>query len=214
MRNLNIKPFVYILVALSGLAWFVIAYFQGLDLSRARDFFRILPTVISVDLFLIGIFLKWGWKWPIFKGWLVPFPNLNGTWKGQVISDWTVPATGDRLQPIPAVLTIKQSFSNLSCVIRTAEMVSHSYAEGFLIEADRQIKSVAYTYTSKPRILLADRSQAHDGTAVLEIIESPEPKLVGKYWTERKTTGELQFKFHSKKLLEQLPADIEHHPVE
>jgi hypothetical protein len=213
MRNLNVKPFVYIFVALSGIAWFLISYFEGLDLSKARDFFRILPNVITIDLLVASLFLQWGWKLSIFRDWLVPFPNLNGTWKGQVISDWIVPATGDRLQSIPAALTIKQSFFHLSCVVRTAEMVSHSYAEGFVIEADRQVKWLAYTYTSKPRILLADRSKPHDGTAVLEIIQKPQPRLIGRYWTERKTIGELRFDFHSKQLLEELPADIAQHPA-
>lgn len=213
MRNLNVKPFLYILVAISGAAWFILAHVAELDLSKAYEYFRVLPNVVTIDSLFIAVFLKWGWRLRIFTGWLVPFPNLNGTWKGELASDWTVPATGTRVPSIPAVLTIKQSFFHLSCVVRTAEMISHSQAEGFVIEADRQVKSLVYTYTSKPRISLADRSRPHDGTAVLEIIQQPTLKLVGKYWTDRKTTGELNFTYQSRELLEELPKDLEDHPL-
>ena len=117
----------------------------------------------------------------------------------------TVPATGARVEPVPAVLTIKKSFFSLSCVVRTDELASHSVAEGFVMEADRQIEWLTYAYTSKPRITLAGRSNPHDSATVLEVIQNPEAKLVGKYWTDRKTTGELNFRFHSRELLEELP---------
>lgn len=213
MKNLNIKAFVYVIVCISGAFWFVIAYISGLDLSKAADFFGLLPKVVTLDLVLIGFFLKWGWKWRLFKDWLVPFPNLNGTWKGDIHSDWVDSKIGKKLQPIPTILTIKQSFFHISCVLRTVEMVSHSYAEGFLIDADKQIKMLAYTYTSRPKLSISDRSTPHDGTAVFEIIEKPEMKLTGRYWTERKTTGEIQLKFHSKELLEEIPTDFGEHPA-
>jgi len=213
MRNVNARPFIYGIVTLSGFLWFAIAYFSGLDLSKAADFFKILPNVVSIDLFVAAIFLKWGWKLPIFQDWLVPFPNISGTWKGHIVSDWVNPETGQRIAPMSAMLTVKQSFFHLHCVLRTDEMTSHSYAEGFIIDPDRQLKILAYTYTSKPRIIVSDRSRPHDGTALLEIIQKPEPKLTGRYWTERKTTGEMNFKFHSRDLLEEIPKETERHPI-
>ena len=213
MRNIKTKPFVYGIVALSGLLWFAIAYFTGLDLSKAADFFKILPNVLSIDLVVVAVFFKWGWKLLIFHDWLVPFPNIGGTWKGQIVSDWVNPETGQTIAPIPAILTVKQSFFHLSCLTRTGEMTSHSYAEGFIRDPDRQLKLLSYTYTSKPRITVSDRSRPHDGTAVLEIIQKPDRKLTGRYWTERKTTGEMDFRFHSRDLLEEIPKESEHHPL-
>ena len=152
MRNLNLKPFIYLIVTISGILWFIIAYLSHLDLSRAVDFFRIIPKVVSIDLIILAFFLKWGWKWKVFKGWLVPFPNLNGTWEGYISSDWTDSKTGHKATPIPALLTIKQSFFHVSCVLRTDEMVSHSYSEGFVIDPEKQVKTLTYTYTSRPRL--------------------------------------------------------------
>lgn len=213
MRNLTIKSSLYMLVVISALAWFSLAYFGGLDLSNVKDFFGLVPKVVSIDLLIVAIFVKWGWKLKLFRGWLVPFPNLNGSWLGFIYSDWKNPDTGEKPPPIPVMLTVNQSFFHISCMMHTSEMESSSYSEGFLIDLDRQMKSIAYSYTSKPRLSLSDRSIPHDGTAVLKIVETPKLKLVGRYWTERLTKGEIILEYHSKELLEELPGDLDDHPV-
>lgn len=213
MRNLTLKNSIYLLVGTSGAAWFSIAYFSGLDLSKALDFFRLIPKVVSIDLLAIALFVKWGWRLKIFKGWLVPFPNLNGSWVGFIYSDWTNPETGEKPRRIPVMLTVNQSFFHISCTMRTSEMESFSYSEGFLIDPDRQIKNLAYIFSSKPRISLNERSIPHDGAAVFQIIEKPKRKLVGRYWTERLTKGEIILEYRSKELLDELPEDLDEHPV-
>jgi hypothetical protein len=213
MRNVTLKSSIYVLVGISSVAWFLLAYFSDLDLSKVNDFFGLAPKVVSIDLLVIAVFVKWGWKLKIFRGWLVPFPNLNGTWVGSIYSDWKNPETGEKPPPIPVMLTVNQSFFHTSYVMCTGEMESSSYSEGFLIDPDRQIKNLAYSYTSKPRLSLIERSIPHDGTAVLKIIEQPKQKLVGRYWTERLTKGEIVLQYYSVELLDELPEDLGEHPV-
>lgn len=213
MRNATLGNALYLLIGISSIAWFSLAYFNGLDLSKVRDFFGLIPKVVSIDLLVVAVFVKWGWKYEIFRGWLVPFPDLSGTWIGYIHSDWKNPQTGEKLPPIPVILTVNQSFFHVSCVMRTSEMESFSYSEGFLIDVDRQIKKVAYSYTSKPRLSLSERSIPHDGTAVFQIIEKPKLKLVGRYWTERLTKGEIILGYYSTELLEDLPNTVGEHPV-
>ncbi|MBZ7589039.1 MULTISPECIES: hypothetical protein [Enterobacteriaceae] len=213
MRNVTFKNSVYLLVGFSAIAWFSLAYANGLDLSKLEDFLGLVPKVVSIDLLLIAIFAKWGWKLQIFRGWLVPFPNLNGSWVGFIYSDWKNPKTGEKVSPIPVILTVNQSFFHISCMMRTSEMESSSYSEGFLIDPERQIKNIAYSYSSKPRLSLNERSIPHDGTAIFKIIENPKQKLVGRYWTERLTKGEIVLQFHSKELFDELPVDFDEHPV-
>ena len=196
MKNVTFKNSIYLLVGISSVAWFLLAYFRHLDLSKEKDFFGLVPKVVSIDLLIVALFVKWGWRLKIFRGWLVPFPNLNGTWIGFIYSDWKNPQTGEKPPPIPVMLTVNQSFSHVSCLMRTAEMESSSYSEGFLIDEDRQVKKVAYSYTSNPRISLSERSIPHDGTAVFQIIEKPKLKLIGRYWTERLTKGEIKLEYH------------------
>ncbi|EKO3903017.1 hypothetical protein KW523_01615 [Vibrio fluvialis] len=213
MKNITIKSSVYILVGVSAVAWVLLAYLGGLDLSKIKDFLSLLPKVVTTDLLLIAAFVKWGWKLRWFRGWLVPFPNLNGTWTGSIYSHWKHPETGERPAPIPVMLTINQSFFHISCVMHTGEMRSNSYSEGFMIDSDRQIKQLAYSYASKPRLSVSERSIPHDGTGVFQIIEKPSLKLEGRYWTERCTTGEIILNFFSKDILDEIPDSLGEHPV-
>jgi hypothetical protein len=213
MKNLKINNFVYLLVFFSAIAWFVLSFATGQSLSNAQSFFKMIPNVVTIDLLVIFVFTKWLWKFRIFKGWLVPFPNLNGTWIGQIKSDWINPESGQSIPAIPVMLTIKQSLLSLSCVMCTGEMKSHSFSEGLYIDSEKQIKQMAYLYTSKPRITLNQRSLPHDGAIIFDIIESPSKKLIGRYWTERKTTGEITLEFSCENLLEVLPSGLGPHPV-
>ncbi len=213
MKNLNLKSFIYVILIISGILWFAFASLNGLDLSKIVDFFKILPKVAGIDLILVTIFVKWAWKLKVFKGWLVPFPNLNGTWQGHIKSTWIDPSTGRTIPSIPTILTIKQSFTKISCVMRTKEMTSYSYSEDFKLEADNQIKQLCYSYTSKPVTTVTDRSPLHEGSIVFDIIGDPVKKLKGQYWTSRKTTGEISLEFREHKLLEEYPDDIDNELV-
>lgn len=213
MKNITIKSSVYILVGVSAVTWLLLAYFGGLDLSKIKDFLSLIPKVVTIDLLLIAAFVKWGWKLNCFRGWLVPFPNLNGTWTGAIYSHWKHPDTDERPAPIPVMLTINQSFFHISCVMHTGEMRSNSYSEGFMIDPDRQLKQLAYSYASKPRLSVSERSIPHDGTGVFQIIEKPSLKLEGRYWTERLTTGEIILHFYSKETLDEIPDSLGDHPV-
>ncbi|QWA09136.1 hypothetical protein GTU79_16880 [Sodalis ligni] len=88
MSNVTLKSSLYLLVGISAASWFSLAYFNGLDLSKVKDFFGLVPKVVSIDILVVAAFIKWVWKFKIFRGWLVPFPNLNGSWVGFIYSDW------------------------------------------------------------------------------------------------------------------------------
>lgn len=49
-----------------------------------------------------------------------------------------------------------------------------------------------------------DRSEIHDGAAILKVVIDQEKRLEGEYWTSRKTTGDLSVKFISRKLAESI----------
>lgn len=208
MRNANLKVSLWILLVLSAIIWVLFAYFAGLDLSKISDFFGLIPKVVTLDLIAITIFVKWLWRWKRFRGWLVPFPDLNGTWLGEIRSEWIDQEKNKKTPPIPAMLTVRQTFFYTSCVMQTKEMRSGSYGEEFQIDEERQIKQFIYSYVSRPKISLQERSNIHHGTVLFEVIESPKMKLKGGYWTDRKTIGEMEFIFHSKKILEELPEDF------
>ena len=213
MNTLVLYNAVRLLVVLSAGFGLALSVYSGLDPSQLKDFLGLIPKVITLDLLVVWVFLRWLWRWRIFRPWLVPFPNLNGTWTGHVQSDWVNPETNEGIGPIPAMLTIKQRLFLISCVMHSEEMKSDSYSEGFRIDADRQLKQMTYTYTSKPRPSVSQRSVPHDGTVLLDIVETPKLKLKGRYWTERETTGEIELEFLKKELLEEIPQEMRQHPM-
>lgn len=213
MKNLNGKYFALFIFAIFSVCFCWVAYRSGKGVTDLWSALVIAYKTIPLVLLVIGIFTSYAWRWKIFRGWLVPFPDLNGTWQGMIHTTWKNPETGEIPAPIPVTLTIKQSFLRISCVMRTAEMTSRSYLADFWLDQDEQIRKVGYSYHSSPLPSVTHRSQPHDGTIVFELVGNPVEKLKGVYWTARKTTGEVVLTFREKNRLEEFPADLAKHPV-
>jgi len=213
MKNLKINTFIYILLGFSVATWFALALIYSLDLTNFWNLIKLIPTVATLDLIIWMFFVRWGWRWRIFRGWLVPFPDLTGTWQGNTKTNWKDGRTDKNSSQIPTILSIKQTFGNISCVLRTAEMISNSNIEGFKIDSHKQIRQLVYSYTSKPKPSVRARSASHDGTAVFDIIGTPVSKLEGRYWTDRETTGEISLSYRGKKILDELPENFSPHPT-
>src|SRR4051794_33823040 len=68
--------------------------------------FAITVSVLSVSTL---VFEKWIWKWRVFRGWLVNQPDLHGTWKVNLKSEWINPATGQGVGPQHCIMVIRQT---------------------------------------------------------------------------------------------------------
>jgi hypothetical protein len=214
MKNINVQNGGYlaasILLALSIIVFLV-------PPAKELNLWTIIQTVfaaIGVELFLFGIFSKYLWKSWIFRKWLILIPNLNGTWKGQIVSTWVDPITNARPAPIPAILTIHQSLFKISCVMRTEEMTSTSFIADFVLDDDSQTKKLCYSYNSNPKQTVIERSPQHLGTMVFDINQRTRPSLCGEYWSGRKTTGNIEVEFWKKEKLNCFPKSLKNgHPV-
>ena len=214
MQNINTRMGLYLLLLVSFLLFYATYYFQGAPTFNLKTIFQILPKIVSMDLILCTIFARFLWKFSIFKNWLVPFPNLNGTWRGHIRTTWIDPKTGERPEPIPAILTIKQSFLRVSCVMRTEEMTSRSLVSDFVIDRENQLERLIYTYDSDPIETVKERSPQHCGTMSFDIPKEPKKSvLAGGYWTGRKTTGTIEMRFWKKELMDHYPEEMGAHPV-
>jgi len=213
MKNLKAKPFAFFLFALFAVSFMCVALATGAQITDIWSALKTAYKTIPILLVLWTVFALYAWKWPIFRNWLVPFPYLEGTWQGNIRTTWKDPHTGEVPGPIPVILTIKQTFGRISCVMRTAEMTSRSYFADFWLDSDEQLRKLGYCYTSAPSITVAERSLSHDGTIALEIIGDPVERLRGTYWTTRKTTGEVTLTFRCWERLDQYPDDLGDHPM-
>ena len=144
------------------------------------------------------LFTTWSWRWPIFAGWLIPFPDLGGTWRGTITSTWVNPQSGTTPPPIEAILVIRHKFDSVSCTLFTAESESQSNAAALQLEDSSNRKILSYNDTNDPRVSVRGRSERHTGAAILKLATQPTMRLTGEYWTSRKTTGEMDFVFDSR----------------
>lgn len=208
MNNINWKLFIRITVGVSVLIWAIILLISGTELRAPLIAIKKLPSVITIDLILWAGFVKWGWRLRILQGWLVPFPDLQGTWEGTVRTTWSDPDTNESPQPIRAVLIVRQSFLTVSCVMHTQEMTSTSYSTDFLLDNESGVKKLIYSYVSVPRATVRDRSEIHDGTALLKIASKLHRELEGEYWTSRKSTGEITLRYWKPDLLDSFPKEL------
>jgi len=214
MKNIKTKPFALFIFALFAICFVSMALVTGAEIRDVWSALKTAYKTIPLILFLWMGFVLYAWKWKVFLKWLVPFPCLDGTWQGSIQTTWKDPNTGETPGPIPVILTIRQSFVRISCVMRTAEMTSRSCLADFWLDSDEQIRKLGYSYTSVPSITVMERSQPHDGTMVLELIGDPVNKLRGTYWTTRKTTGEVSLTFRCKERLDEYPVELGDHPMQ
>jgi len=215
MKNLNIKLFIWIFAGFTLVFVFVAKWIYGLPKDADGLLFKFLSTVVAGDYVIWLLFSKWAWKWHIWRGWLVPFPDLNGTWKGVIRSNWINPATGQRIADIPALLVVKQSFKRITCRLMTAESTSESFAESFELEPDSGAKLLVYSYRNEPKPSVKERSEPHEGTAKLRVGGQKKPRLEGKYWNDRSkpVSGEMEFTFWKPEHATTLNKDCLEHPM-
>ncbi|OIO17491.1 hypothetical protein AUJ29_01245 [Candidatus Kuenenbacteria bacterium CG1_02_38_13] len=200
MKNIRKEILVWIQLVSFVEIWAAVLFFSRTSLKIEWEAIKKLPDVVTIYVLLVLIFTNWAWRLPIFKGWLVPFPDLQGTWKGTLQSTWIDPATSQKIQPKDVMLVIKQTFSNISCVMYTDESNSFSNTAQINQDDDSGIFRLSYNYTNRSKANVRDRSVIHDGAAILKVITEPEKSLEGEYRTSRKTTGDISVKFISKKL--------------
>jgi hypothetical protein len=213
MKNLKPKSLTLCLFVVFAVSYILAALISGKGVTDLWSAVIIAYKAVPIVVGVATLFVVRAWRWRIFHPWLVPFPDLNGTWQGKIQTTWRDPNTGQTPGPIPAILTIKQSFVRVSCVMRTSEMASRSFLADFWLDADEQIRRLGYSYISAPLPSVVHRSKPHYGTMVFEIIGNPANKLTGVYWTDRGTTGKVILTFRQRDLLEEMPDDLGPHPV-
>lgn len=214
MKYLNTKLYIWALIIISLVIYAV--YFalssSVTNYETFLDFIKPISIVVTLDAVIAGIFVKWLWKLKLLYPWFVPFPDLNGTWKGVLKSNWECPNTGEKPDEIPMILTINQTFTNVSCTMRTGEMCSESFSSEFLVNTETESPKLIYSYKSDPKPNFKYRSSLHFGTTVLSIVKN-HSELEGEYWSNRETTGAIHLKFWKKQKVDVYSENIGKHPM-
>jgi hypothetical protein len=125
---------------------------------------------------------------------------MRGAWRGQIVSTWVNPDTGQTVPPIEAYIAITQTASTIRMRLMTAESESELLGASILPDSDG-LPRLFGTYRNTPRQEFRHRSQIHHGGLFLNIHGEPPRLLEGQYWTDRKTTGSLRFDGRSGEIL-------------
>lgn len=158
---------------------------------------KLIAILVTFDGLFIYLFVEYIWKWHFLYDKLVPFPDLNGTWQGKIISTWENPETGESTPEIQATLKIRQSFIYIHCLLSTDKIESSSFVCQFDVDKERQRLRLVYSYGGEVNSPERESNPNHFGTAILDIDYANE-KLKGRYWTDRGTKGTLNFSKDAK----------------
>ena len=141
---------------------------------------------------VLTLWNRWVWRWRISQRVHVVPCDLNGTWTGTLDSQWHDPDSGSAVGSKPAFLVIRQTASHLSATMHTDEMRSVSTLAN--VASFDDMTTVDYIYVSSPASRVEHRSRMHRGATALDITGRPATRLHGRYWTDRDSRGELDFR--------------------
>jgi len=205
METIKKEVLIYFSLGLMLAIWVGVLRATGTPLSINWEAVKKLPDVVTIFVVISLIFTKWMWRISWFRGWLVRFPDLQGTWEGELQSTWKKPGSQQAIPPLRMILVIRQTFSSISCTMFTKESESYSRAAQIAVDDETGAISLSYNYTNRSKATIRERSPIHDGAAHLRVVTVPSRMLEGEYWTGRCTTGQMKLNFSSRQLLESFP---------
>jgi hypothetical protein len=189
------RTFIQVLVLVVAGVYLVSYLIRGLPTS---ELFAPIGAAGAVASVVVLAFDHWLWRMPGIGRKFSKRPDIRGTWRGRLASNWVNPETGARIDPDPEVyLVVRQTFWSVTANLITKESKSCSTTATIEDDGCGQYQFVAQ-YRNTPRASVRDRSEVHHGSFKLDISGQPVDRLEGYYWTDRNTMGELVFDRRSK----------------
>lgn len=183
---------ITVFVGLVAVVWALALVFNGTGVSR--EHLGPFSLVVTVLVLLWGVFEYRLWRHPWLHGWFVKRPDLRGTWRVELKSDWVDPESGQETGALICYMGVEQTLSKLQMHLMTLESESWLIAESICLSPSGRGYQVAGIYMNKPQVhLRGDRSQIHRGAFVLDTHGSAAwpDTMTGEYWTDRKTSGRM-----------------------
>jgi len=190
--NSRVKLAAYLVSA----AWSIALLIAGLRLPGTEA--KVLGYLPLVVVALFALFDTWIWR----LAWLRPLvrrPDINGTWRGSLVSMRPDEAGNETSHPsLPVFVFIKQSYLDISITLVSDESRSDSIAA--VLQAGRnQCATIYYHYANTPGLAVRDRSRPHAGGARLDVPSLDSATLTCEYWTDRRTRGNYEVQLVTKK---------------
>ncbi|WP_158698913.1 hypothetical protein [Pseudomonas aeruginosa] len=185
---------ITVALAIATLAWGLVLWLRGTPLSW--DHLAPFTTVVGVLVTVASAMEHLCWRLRIFQGWLFDRPDLRGTWKVTIQSEWINPETGEKAPPITAYAGIVQTLSRLQIQLMTPESESCLLAHAIEPTPCGNRFNVSVVYANTPGVELRGvRSERHVGAATISThgTKYKPDTLTAEYWTDRRTVGRMTF---------------------
>lgn len=164
------------------------------DSGKLWEAWAVLRPVIHGSPLLIcyfivyAVFDRWAWKWRIIN----EVPDLNGTWKGTLVSEKRPH------DPLTVTLKIRQTWSKIMITIDSDATLSRSVSASVTFEGHDSVRLInTYVAEAKPGVSSPPITR-HFGTNIfhLSLRDRRLEEIVGDYYTERNhgSTGSFRFK--------------------
>jgi len=193
MRLERVHITVFVIIA--ALIWLIVLLYQGTSVTWAhgQPFSIVVSSLVALGI-LLELLL---WRQPWLHGWFVKRPDLRGTWRVELQSSYVRPETNERVPMIVCYMGVKQTLSKLQMHLMTPESESWFIANHIRPSPNGSGYQVIGVYTNEPNVHLRDEriSEMHQGAIIIET-HGPDRRpttLTAKYWTDRKTTGTMDF---------------------
>lgn len=178
------------LVGVMLCTWVLVA-----GICRLAEPSALIPVFIGVGVVstLLAAFDRGVWRWPVVRA-FVRRPDVEGTWIGEIHSEWRDPRTGEQVPPIPAALVVRQTYCDIVVSQFTAASSSVTISAAMTEDSDGRWLVVGL-YRNEPRLPHQDFSRIHHGGLRMHLAVGAPQRLQGVYWTDRGNRGELEFRF-------------------
>src|SRR5260370_13708613 len=107
MKNIRKEVAMWIQLGSFICVWLLLLLISGTRTLIGWEALKRFPEAVVIYSCGHLFFTTWAWRWKGFQGWLVPFPDLQGTWAGAIESTWSETATEPRRLQIPVLLVIR-----------------------------------------------------------------------------------------------------------
>lgn len=182
-------------LAIATIAWALVLFAQGTPITWEHLApFSTVVAVLAIVAFLLEHFL---WRLRFLQGSLFNRPDLRGTWKVTIQSEWINPETGKRINPIHAFAGIVQTSTKLQLQLMTPESGSCLIAHAIEPTACGNRFQISVVYANTPDVSLrGGRSARHVGAAIITTHGDKKYRpdsMAADYWTDRSTIGRMTF---------------------
>lgn len=184
----ELKKVIYLFLGIGFICFFILKFPFFLE-KHNLSIIQMISTSITVSFFVLGILLSSIiFKYKVLSK-IIGKPIVHGLWKGELKSNFQI--DGKQIEPIEIYFYIKQTFLFTTIKSFTSNQKSESVITALSYDSTSEKIKFLYTYTLH-RTKNSENKMTF-GSGDLSLINNGN-KLVGIYWTNENTRGEIELK--------------------